>query len=61
MSCHTDISQWVQLARRQMAASPDYSHDPLCATDKGIQDSQIVLDKIAVALRNLDRHMETMP
>ena len=53
-----DISEWKQLGRRWMSESPDYTRDPKCPTDAGMQRSDDVLKSLATALkaiRNLTR------
>lgn len=46
----SDLRQWRQLGRYQRDRSPDYSHDPLCATDAGMERTDKAIGKLSSVL-----------
>ena len=53
-----DIMEWRQLGRRWREESADYNFDPKCPTDAGMERTETVLKRIAVARLAIRRFRE---
>lgn len=50
MEARSDISHWIQLAKRQQQEIPNYGHCPYAPTDHGIAFSEFVVAGIDGAI-----------
>lgn len=53
-----DLAEWRQLGRRWREESADYDFDPKCPTDAGMERTETVLKRIAVARLAIRRFRE---